>query len=153
MENVGRADSEITSFHNPRASDIEPVALLYNGASATFAHATPAVGARPSLGGTLTGIMGPLHFGNFAGMLSKAIWFGLGFAMCYVTFTGMRLWIVRTKDGLTSLAWLERTLSIAGFGPPFGTIVSAAAFMISMPLGLAVYWTTSAFLIASQLTI
>ena len=25
--------------------------------------------------------MGPLHFGNFAGILSRAIWFGLGFAM------------------------------------------------------------------------
>src|SRR3546814_706757 len=153
IENFGRADAEITSFHNPRASDIEPVALLYNGASATFAHAKPAVGARPSLGGTLTGIMGPLHFGNFAGMLSKAIWFGLGFAMCYVTFTGMRLWIVRRKDEMRSLAWLERTLSIVGFGLPFGLIVSAAAFMIAMPLGSAVYWTTAAFLIASALTI
>src|SRR3546814_9818270 len=97
--------------------------------------------------------MGPLHFGNFAGMLSKAIWFGLGFAMCYVTFTGMRLWIVRRKDEMRSLAWLERTLSIVGFGLPFGLIVSAAAFMIAMPLGSAVYWTTAAFLIASALTI
>src|SRR3546814_2743192 len=97
--------------------------------------------------------MGPLHFGNFAGMLSKAIWFGLGFAMCYVTFTGMRLWIVRRKDEMRSLAWLERTLSIVGFGLPFGLIVSAAAFMIAMPLGSAGYWTTAAFLIASALTI
>src|SRR3546814_12446405 len=54
---------------------------------------------------------------------------------------------------MRSLAWLERTLSIVGFGLPFGLIVSAAAFMIAMPLGSAVYWTTAAFLIASALTI
>src|SRR3546814_5888216 len=93
--------------------------------------------------------MGPLHFGNFAGMLSKAIWFGLGFAMCYVTFTGMRLWIVRRKDEMRSLAWLERQLSIVAFGLPFGLLVSAAAFMIAITPGSAGYWTTDAFLIAS----
>src|SRR3546814_7511030 len=65
----------------------------------------------------------------------------------------MRLWIVRRKDEMRSLAWLERTLSIVGFGLPFGLIVSAAAFLIAMPLGSAVYWTTAAFLIASSLTI
>lgn len=153
IENFDRADAKITSFHNPKASDIEPVALLYDGANTTFIHAKPAVGTRPSVGGTLTGIMGPLHFGNFAGMLSKAIWFGLGFAMCYVTFTGMRLWIVRRKDDARSLAWLERTLTVVGFGLPFGLTVSAAAFLIAMPLGSAVYWTTAAFLIASAVAI
>src|SRR5690606_33382021 len=109
----------------------------------------PTVGTRESTGGTLAGIMGPLHFGNFAGVLSKAIWFGLGFAMCYVTFTGMRLWVVRRKDDARSLAWLERTLTVVGFGLPFGLVISAAAFLITMPLGSAVYWTTAAFLIAS----
>ncbi|MBB5687677.1 PepSY-associated TM helix domain-containing protein [Sphingobium boeckii] len=153
IENFGRADAKITSYHNPKASDIEPVSLLYDGATGSFAYAKPAVGTRPSVGGTLTGIMGPLHFGNFAGMLSKAIWFGLGFAMCYVTFTGMRLWIVRRSEDTRSLAWLERTLTVVGFGLPLGLIVSAAAFLIAMPLGLAVYWTTSAFLIASALVI
>jgi len=149
IEKFGRADAEITSFHNPKASDIEPVALLYNGATATFERAKPTVGTRTSAGGTLAGIMGPLHFGNFAGLLSKAIWFGLGFAMCYVTFTGMRLWVVRRKDEARSLAWLERTLTVVGFGLPFGLVASAAAFLVTMPLGLAVYWTTAAFLIAS----
>ncbi|WP_336967401.1 PepSY-associated TM helix domain-containing protein [Sphingobium aromaticiconvertens] len=153
IENFGRADAKITSFHNPRSSDIEPVSLLYNGASATFVHAKPAVGTRPSVGGTLTGIMGPLHFGNFAGMISKAIWFGLGFAMCYVTFTGMCLWVVRRKDDARSFAWLERTVTVVGFGLPFGLTVSAAAFLVAMPLGLAVYWTTAAFLIGSALAI
>ncbi|MFA7601643.1 MAG: PepSY-associated TM helix domain-containing protein [Novosphingobium sp.] len=153
IENFGRADAKITTFHNPRASDIEPVALLYDGATATFVRAKPTVGAEPSVGGTLAGIMGPLHFGNFAGFLSKAIWFGLGFAMCYVTYTGMRLWVVRRKDETRSLAWLERTLTVVGFGLPFGLATAAAAFLVTMPLGTAVYWTTAAFLIASAMAV
>src|SRR3546814_12746154 len=51
IENFGRADAAITRFHNPRASDIEPVALPYNGPTATFAHANPALDARPTEGG------------------------------------------------------------------------------------------------------
>src|SRR3546814_14913479 len=50
IENFGRADAEITSFHNPRASAIEPVALLYNDASATVAPAKHEVGPRPRVG-------------------------------------------------------------------------------------------------------
>ena len=149
IEKFGRADATVTSFHNPKASDIEPVALLYNGATATFVRAKPTVGTTPSAGGTLAGIMGPLHFGNFAGILSRAIWFGLGFAMCYVTFTGMRLWVVRRKDEARSLAWLERTLTVVTFGLPFGLTASAAAFLVTMPMGSAVFWTPAAFLIAS----
>lgn len=149
IENFGRADAKVTSYHNPRSGDLEPVALLYNGADASFIRAKPNVGAVPSAGGTLVGIMGPLHFGNFAGLLSKAIWFGLGFAMCYVTYTGMRLWVVRRTADVRSFAWLERTLSVVGFGLPFALVVAAAVFLVTMPRGTAVYWTTTAFLIAS----
>ena len=153
VENFGRADAQVTTFHNPKASDIEPVSLLYHGATATFERAKPTVGTRPSAGGTIAGIMGPLHFGNFAGLLSKAIWFGLGFAMCYVTFTGMRLWVVRRRAEARSLAWLERSLTVVGFGLPLGLLASAAGFLVAMPLGSAVYWTTAAFLIASTAAI
>lgn len=149
VEKFGRADAEVTSYHNPRQGDLEPVALLYKGATAEFVRAKPTVGPQPSAGGTLVGIMGPLHFGNFAGMLSKAIWFGLGFAMCYVTYTGMRLWVVRRRDDTRALAWLERTLTVVGFGLPFGLVTAAAAFLVAMPRGSAVYWTTTAFLIAT----
>lgn len=153
IENYGRADAKITSYHNPKASDIEPVALLYNGATGVFDRAKPTVGTRRSAGGTLAGVMGPLHFGNFAGLLSKAIWFGLGFAMCYVTFTGMRLWVVRRRQDARSLAFLERTLTVVALGLPFGLVVSTAAFLVTMPLGSAVYWTTAAFLIAGACAI
>lgn len=153
IENYGRADAKITTYHNPKASGIEPVALLYNGADATFVKTKPTVGAVPSAGGTLAGIMGPLHFGNFAGLVSKAIWFGLGFAMCYVTYTGMRLWVVRRHNDSNGLSWLERTLTIVVFGLPFALVCSAAAFLITMPQGSAVYWTTATFLIASAVAI
>lgn len=153
IENFGRTDAKITSYHNPKASDIEPVALLYNGATATFERAKPTVGTHASAGGTLAGIMGPLHFGNFAGLLSKAIWFGLGYAMCYVTFTGMRLWLARRKEGARSLTWLERTLTVVGFGLPLALVAAAAAFLITMPLGSSVFWTPAAFLVATGLAI
>lgn len=149
IEKFGRAGSQITSFHNPKVSEIEPVALLYNGATGAFVRAKPTVGTRPSTGGTLAGIMGPLHFGNFAGMLSKAIWFGLGFAMCYVTFTGMRLWVTRRQSEASTLVWLQRTLTVVGWGLPLALAASAAAFLVTMPLGSAVHWTTTGFLIAS----
>jgi uncharacterized iron-regulated membrane protein len=153
IDKFGRADSEITTYHNPKSGDIEPVALLYNGATGAFERAKPNVGTRPSAGGTLAGIMGPLHFGTFAGMVSKAIWFGLGFAMCYVTFTGMRLWIVRRQGEAPALTWLERMLTVVGWGLPFALVASAAAFLITMPLGSAVAWTTNGFLIAAGLAI
>ncbi len=149
IENVGRADATVTSYHNPRTGSLTPVALLYNGADASFIRTKPNVGAVPSAGGTLVGIMGPLHFGNFAGLLSKAIWFGLGFAICYVTYTGMRLWVVRRIGAARSFNWLERSLSVMAFGLPFALVAAAAGFLVTMPLGTAVYWTTTAFLIAS----
>jgi hypothetical protein len=125
------------------------VTLLYDGATARFEKEKPLVGMRPSAGGTLAGIMSPLHFGNFAGLLSKAIWFGLGFAMCYVTYTGLRLWLVRREEKSRSLGWLDRLLVIVGLGLPLALLASAAAFLIAMPLGTAVYWTTATFVIVS----
>lgn len=153
IEHFGQADAKITTFHNPNSGDIQPLTLLYNGAAGTFDRVKPAIGATPSAGGTLTAIMGPLHFGNFAGMLSKAIWFGLGFAMCYVTLTGLRLWLARRREGIRSLDWLERSVTVIGFGLPVALLVSAVGFLIAMPLGSAVFWTPAAFIIAAALAI
>ncbi|MET0362264.1 MAG: PepSY-associated TM helix domain-containing protein [Sphingobium sp.] len=153
IEHFGRADAKVTTFHLPRKDGIAPQTLLYNGATAQFEQIKPLIGRTPSAGGTLAAIMSPLHFGNFAGLVSKAIWFGLGFAMCYVTYTGMRLWRVRREAGTSSLGWLDRLLVIVGLGLPFALLVAAAAFLFTMPLGSAVYWTPAAFLIASAAAI
>ena len=153
IEHFGRADAAVTTFHRPKSGDIEPVALLYRGASAAFEREKPSIGTLPSTGGTLVAIMGPLHFGNFAGVVSKAVWFGLGFAMCYVTLTGLRLWLVRRREGPRSFGWLERSVTVIGFGLPLALLASAVAFLVTMPLGSAVFWTPATFVAASLVTI
>lgn len=149
IENFGRADAKVTSFHPPKAGGIEPVTLLYDGTTATFERVKPSIGTQPSAGGTLAAIMSPLHFGNFAGIVSKAVWFGLGFAMCYVTLTGLRLWLARRRESARSLDWLERMVAVVGFGLPFALVAAAAAFLVAMPGANAVFWTPTGFLIAS----
>lgn len=153
VENFGRADAKVTTYHPPKSGGLAPISLLYDGASAQFNQVKPLIGPKPSAGGTLAAIMSPLHFGNFAGMLSKAIWFGLGFAMCYVTYTGIRLWLVRREDGGRSLDWLDRSLVIVGLGLPVALLAATAAFLVTMPLGSAAYWTPTGFVIASVILI
>ena len=153
IEKYGRADASVTTFHPAGKGGLAPVTLAYSGATADFERVKPLIGKTPSFGGTAAGIMGPLHFGNFAGMLSKVVWFGLGFAMCYVTFTGLRLWLVRRRERQRSLDWLERAVTVVCFGLPLGLAVSAVGFLVAMPLGTATYWTPAAFLIASAAAI
>lgn len=153
IEHFGRADAAITTFHHPKSGDIEPVTLAYHGATGDFDRVKPSIGTQPSAGGTLAAIMAPLHFGNFAGILSKAVWFGLGFAMCYVTLTGLRLWLARRRERQRSLDWLERAVTVVGFGLPLGLLVAAAGFLVTMPLGSAVFWTPATFLAASAVVI
>ena len=59
----------------------------------------------------------PLHFGTFVGLLSRVVWFALGLAMCYVTLTGLQLWLQRrAEDPL----WrrLARATPVVGYGLP-----------------------------------
>jgi len=153
VERFGRADAQVTTYQDPEPGSIEPLTLVYNGATGAYERTTPSIGAKPSLGGTLTAIMEPLHFGNFAGVASKAVWYGLGFAMCYVTLTGLRLWLVRRRESIPTLAWLERAVTVIGFGLPLALLTAAVGFLCAVPLGSAVVWTPAAFLIGSAISI
>jgi uncharacterized iron-regulated membrane protein len=135
IEHYGRADARVSVFTPPSEGRVTSNNLVYDGASGAFMHLKPGLGLVPSAGGLLFDLMGPLHFGNFAGVLSKAVWFALGFAACYVTLTGMLLWTTRRAE---SAAWqrLARATIWVGYGLPLSLAASPIGFFIGRSLGL-----------------
>ncbi|WP_417625262.1 PepSY-associated TM helix domain-containing protein [Paremcibacter congregatus] len=65
------------------APDTKDIQAVQSPASASLLHKTVA-------------ILTPLHFGDFAGLLSKLIWFIFGCALCLMITSGFILWSKRT---------------------------------------------------------
>jgi uncharacterized iron-regulated membrane protein len=151
-ENRGRADARITVFPAPRRGDLSASRLIYNGATGELIRERPIVGTKPSLGASLLGLIGPVHFGNFAGWWSRAVWFALGAASAYVAWSGLNLWVRRRAD---QRGWrvLGRVTAWVGGGLPFAMAAAAAAYFISLPSLASVFWTPAAFLIAAALAV
>ena len=151
-ENRGRADSRITIFPAPRIGDLTAMRLIYNGATGELIRERPIVGMKPSLGASLLGLIGPVHFGNFAGWWSRAVWFALGAASAYVAWSGLNLWVRRRAD---QRGWraLGRMTAWVGGGLPFAMAAAAAAYFVSLPSLATVFWTPAAFLIAAALAL
>lgn len=151
-ENRGRADSRITVFPAPRSGDLSAFRLIYNGATGELIRERPILGTKPSLGASLLGLIGPVHFGNFAGWWSRAVWFALGAASAYVAWSGLNLWVRRRSD---QRGWrvLGRMTAWLGGGLPFAMAAAAAAHFASLPSLKTVFWTPAAFLIAAALAL
>jgi uncharacterized iron-regulated membrane protein len=113
----GRADALVTVSMMAPDGKLSGATLIYEGDTAAFVQQKPALGKVPSLGNDLFLLMAPLHFGNFAGLWSKAVWFALGFAGAYVTLTGLLLWTTRraAQPGWSKLA---RAAHWMGYGLP-----------------------------------
>lgn len=117
IEHYGRADAHVTVSMMPPDGKLTGATFTYDGDSGAFVQQKPALGLVPSLGNDLFVLMAPLHFGNFAGLWSKAVWFALGFAGAYVTLTGMLLWTTRRQE---QPGWgkLARAAHWMGYGLP-----------------------------------
>lgn len=94
----GRADSRVNVHNWVKDGDLLNQQFAFNGATGEFLGSQTAIGQQPSLGNDLISLMGPLHFGNFAGWSSKLLWLLMGFASAYATVTGMNLWTKRRQD-------------------------------------------------------
>ena len=148
LSNYGRADARVEVWHDPADGGMLYVTNVYEGATGTFLERKAQLGTVPSLGGTLYGLMYPLHFGHFAGVLSKAVWCALGVSMCFVILSGFRLWVKRRADDRQWRAF-GRVVQVTGYGLPIAMIAAAWGFFLSRPAGDAFWWTPASFLVGA----
>lgn len=152
IDHWDRADSHLTIRHLQKDGTLTMTTLTYSGATGAFLAEKPLLGTRPSIGESAFALMGPLHFGNFAGWWSKAVWFALGAASAYVTWTGLLLWIRRRDTQPLWRAFARLTVWV-GAGLPFAMAASAIGFFVTLPAGTTLFWTPAAFLIAAVLAL
>lgn len=146
----GRADALVTTSMLAPDGKLAGPTYTYAGATGAFVQQKPALGLKPSLGNDLFMLMGPLHFGNFANLWSKAVWFALGFAGAYVTLTGMLLWTTRRQE---QAGWgkLARAAHWMGYGLPLALAAVPLARFAAPLLDLDVRSTQNWTFIAAAL--
>lgn len=148
IQHMGRADATVLTTHDPNTENIFFTTHTFDGVTGEYHGEKPRVGKIPSTGSNLIGLMGVLHFGWFAGLLSRIIWLSLGMATCYVTLTGLQLWMDRRERGKT-WQYLSKFISIIGYGLPIAMFSAGIGFLLSYS-GYAPSvekWTVNGFLI------
>ena len=148
----GRADATVTVFHPPAEGDLTAEQQVFEGATGAYLGPKPALGTRPSVGSAAFDLIPPLHFGTFAGMLSRVVWFALGLAACYVTLTGLQLWL-RRRAADPPWRRLARAVPIVGYGLPIAIAGSGIGFFLSLPTERTLFWTPVGFLTAAAAAI
>ena len=152
VQRWGRADARVLVNHPPAAGDLSAEQQVFAGASGEHLGSKPFIGTQPSAGSAIMLLMFPLHFGSFAGLLSRAVWLALGLALCYVVLTGLLLWLRRrAEDPLWQR--LARAVPVVGYGLPIGLVGSGVAFFLTVPAEGTLFWTPVGFVIGACLAV
>lgn len=152
IQRFGRTDARVQVWHEASGGGMSPVRNDFDGPTRAFLGRGTTLGTHPSVGSTVYGLMGPLHFGNFAGLASQAVWGALGVAMCFVILSGFRLWVRKRAD---QALWrgFGRAVVITGYGLPLGMVTAAYGFFITRPAGDPFFWTPWSFVLGAALAI
>jgi uncharacterized iron-regulated membrane protein len=147
----GRKDAAVLVSMLPDERGLRPARYVYSGATGAFVAQRPGLGKAPSIGGAANEFVGGLHFGRFAGVASKAIWFSLAFCLAYVTLSGLLLWAQRRQD--TALWRRFGLVTIwVGYGLPVALASIALAYFLARAADVATYrWMLAAYFGAAAL--
>lgn len=148
ISHFGRADAVVTIGLPAPEGQFIGKTIQYNGATGEYTRDKPFIGTQDSAGNTLIMLMGALHFGTFAGLLSKIVWVCMGFAMAFVTYTGMQFWVERRKD---QPLWqkFNKALQVFAFGLPIALACSGIGFMLSAQATTTQFWTPVGFILGT----
>lgn len=142
--------ASLLAFFMPSEGNVGYDQLVYDATNGHFKAYKPLVGTVPSAGSAVMSLIYPVHFGTFAGLMSKMIWIGLGVAACYVTITGLQLYAHRKEQNRDASRWFSRLLVWGFSGLPLCSMSSAWGFFISKALHAnQSVWTPLAFVIAA----
>lgn len=134
----GRADASVTVYLEPADKRLSGAALTYSGTDGAFLTETPDFGSAPSAGSALASLMGSLHFGEFLGVLSKAVWFCLGLLCAYVVLNGLQLWVEKRRK---QPAWRQLVAATAwiAYGLPLALTAVACGYFLALGVNTAPY--------------
>jgi hypothetical protein len=152
IQRWGRRDGRVSLFTKPAEGDLTSPSYVYDATDGTQLLEKPDFGVVPSAGGTMIGLIFALHYGAFAGVWSRIVWFGLGLGVAFTALTGLLLWCRRRSD---VLAWqrLNRAVHWVGFGLPFALTAVPYGFFPARAAGIAETdgWMNAAFITAALL--
>jgi uncharacterized iron-regulated membrane protein len=152
VAHFGRSDARVTVWHSPGHGGMIYPVNRYDGATGVWLGAQAPLGTAPSLGGTLYGLMYPLHFGHFFGVFSRIVWGALGVTMCVVILSGFRLW-VRRREADPAWRRFGQAVQITGYGLPIGMLASGYAYYLSRPAADPFFWTPLGFVVGVALAV
>ncbi|MQY44425.1 hypothetical protein GG681_17415 [Epibacterium sp. SM1969] len=149
IEDAGRADARITTLHrNGGINQVRAAMLEFDGVSGALIGERPLVGHKASVGSSTVALMTPLHYGDFAGLASKAVWVALGSALTVSMVSGMQLWLRRRED---DPLWrgCQIAFSAVAWGVPLSMVGAAyGAFLYTLD-GDTHYGTHVGFFLSS----
>lgn len=147
----GTVDAKVQTLHDISDGQLYPKSHVFSMATGDYLGTKPRLGKVPSTGNALVNLMGVLHFGTFAGLLSQLIWFSLGLATCYVTISGIRLWIKRREEEQPLWFFFRQCTDYVAYGLPIACVASAMGFFYGYPKANTFDYTVNGFFVGCLL--